>query len=86
MLVIAGGQPACIEVLLRHGADVDIPDRKGQTPLFCAVQKKDTASCVILLKAGASPDGDPRNLTSPLYIACQFGYSTGVKVNRLYCF
>ncbi|XP_021931825.1 ankyrin repeat and SOCS box protein 1-like isoform X2 [Zootermopsis nevadensis] len=70
----------CVALLLEHGSSVDIVDRKGQTPLFCAVKNWDTESCIVLLQAGASPDGDRRNLSTPLHIACQDGYSVGVKL------
>ncbi|PNF18489.1 hypothetical protein B7P43_G09004 [Cryptotermes secundus] len=70
----------CVALLLQHGSSVNIVDRKGQTPLFCAVKNWDTDSCIALLKAGASPDGDRRNLSSPLHIACQDGYAIGVKL------
>jgi hypothetical protein len=47
------------------------------------VKNWDTDSCIVLLKAGASPDGDRRNLSTPLHIACQDGYAIGVKVRRI---
>jgi ankyrin repeat protein len=73
----------CVVLLLQHGSLVNIVDRKGQTPLFCAVKNWDTDSCIALLQAGASPDGDRRNLSSPLHIACQDGYAIGVKVHTV---
>ena len=68
-------------LLLEHGSSVDVVDCKGQTPLFCAVKNWDTDSCISLLQAGASPDGDQRNLSTPLHIACQDGYAVGTKVH-----
>jgi ankyrin repeat protein len=70
----------CVALLLQYGSSVDMVDRKGQTPLFCAVKNWDTDSCILLLQAGASPNGDRRNLSTPLHIACQDGYAVGVKV------
>jgi ankyrin repeat protein len=73
-----------VALLLEHGSSVDVVDCKGQTPLFCAVKNWDTDSCIALLHAGASPDGDRRNLSTPLHIACQDGYAVGVKVHSNY--
>jgi len=70
-----------VALLLEHGSSVDVVDCKGQTPLFCAVKNWDTDSSITLLQAGASPDGDQQNLSTPLHIACQDGYAVGVKVN-----
>jgi len=77
----ADHQADCVALLLEHGSSVDVVDCKGQTPLFCAVKNWDTDSCITLLQAGASPDGDQRNLSTPLHIACQDGYAVGVKVH-----
>lgn len=63
-----------------HGAIVDLPDIKAQTPLLIAMQKQYTESVKALLEAGANPNGDPGNRSTPLYIAAQIGYYDGVKL------
>lgn len=67
-----------------HGAIVDLPDIKAQTPLLIAMQKQYTESVKALLEAGANPNGDPGNRSTPLYIAAQIGYYDGVKVYSQY--
>lgn len=61
---------------------MDLPDIKAQTPLLIAIQKKYTDCASALIKAGANPNGDPGNRSTPLYIAAQIGYVEGVKVIR----
>jgi ankyrin repeat protein len=44
------------EALIAAGAQVDIPNSTGETPLIAAVHKRDIQIIRLLLKAGADPD------------------------------
>lgn len=44
------------QALIDAGAQVDIPNAIGETPLIAAVHKRDIAVMRMLLKAGADPD------------------------------
>ncbi|XP_069682999.1 ankyrin repeat and SOCS box protein 1-like isoform X2 [Periplaneta americana] len=70
----------CVAMLTQYGCRVDLEDRKAQTPLYCAVRNWDSDSCYVLLRAGASPEGSGRNMTTPLQNACTDGYEAGVKM------
>ncbi|XP_041372320.1 ankyrin repeat and SOCS box protein 1-like [Gigantopelta aegis] len=72
-LAATGGHTECVEILLREGANIDIPDVKAQTPLFVAVKNNHTETAHALLQQGADPEGDLENNTSPIYTACMNG-------------
>ncbi|KAL4617915.1 ankyrin repeat and SOCS box protein 14 [Arapaima gigas] len=64
----AGGQPQCLEVLLRAGYDVNFMlhqyvrrnyDDERRSALFFAVSNDDVRSVKLLLEAGAMPNQDP---------------------------
>ncbi|XP_017275294.1 ankyrin repeat and SOCS box protein 12 [Kryptolebias marmoratus] len=67
------GHLRCLELLLEHGAEVDILDVKAQTPLFTAVSGKHLDCVVALLKAGADPNGSQYNNCSPVLTAAREG-------------
>ncbi|XP_004073482.1 ankyrin repeat and SOCS box protein 12 [Oryzias latipes] len=67
------GHLRCLELLLEHGAEVDVLDVKAQTPLFTAVSGKHLDCVVSLLKAGADPNGSQYNNCSPLLTAAREG-------------
>ncbi|XP_010892626.1 ankyrin repeat and SOCS box protein 12 [Esox lucius] len=69
----AHGHLRCLELLLKHGAEVDSLDVKAQTPLFTAVSGKHLDCVVALLKAGADPNGSPHNNCSPVLTAAREG-------------
>ncbi|XP_022083842.1 ankyrin repeat and SOCS box protein 1-like [Acanthaster planci] len=72
-LAATTGSRPCVELLVAHGADVNLTDIKGQTPLFVAV-KNNHPSCVqALVSYGANPNGSPNCLSSPLFIAAMQG-------------
>ncbi|KAL8608038.1 hypothetical protein ACOMHN_023854 [Nucella lapillus] len=68
-----GGHTDCVERLLDHGAIVDLPDVKGQTPLLVAVAHRHHACARALLARGAHPDGDAKNCSTPLSHAAMLG-------------
>ncbi|KAM4586632.1 ankyrin repeat and SOCS box protein 12-like [Fundulus diaphanus] len=67
------GHLRCLELLLEHGAEIDVLDVKAQTPLFTAVGGKHLDCVVALLKAGADPNGSQYNNCSPVLTAAREG-------------
>ncbi|XP_041367639.1 myotrophin-like [Gigantopelta aegis] len=54
------GQPDVIEYLISKGADVNIPDKHGITPLLAAIYEGHTKCVKSLLQKGADKNGkDP---------------------------
>ncbi|KAL1500575.1 hypothetical protein AB1Y20_013230 [Prymnesium parvum] len=65
-LAAAGGHDACIAVLLRHSADVNVVDRFGRTPLLEAVLNSRDDTISLLLEHGAGLGLEERQLASKL--------------------
>jgi ankyrin repeat protein len=61
--------PAIIQALLEHGADVDVADGFGDTPLMYAVSLHDQHTAAHLLKAGAQLNLRRRDGTTVLHCA-----------------
>lgn len=80
-VVISEGYVDCVELLVQHGADVNVPDIKAQTPLTMAVKNRHIKCVRALLVSGANPNGDARSLCSPLYIAAMNGCKDILEVN-----
>lgn len=55
------GNIACLRPLIDAGADCDVPDTQGVTPLMRAAEKADGDQVVLLLNSGASPVGKSRD-------------------------
>lgn len=51
------GQHAVIDYLISKGADVNLPDKHGITPLLAAIYEGHTECVKLLLAKGASKDG-----------------------------
>ncbi|XP_071517865.1 uncharacterized protein [Panulirus ornatus] len=79
-LGVSGGNPECVKILLAAGANIELEDVKGQTPLFVATSQRKTEIMKILLEAGANPEGSQKNRCCPLLVAVRDGYSEGVKL------
>ena len=73
ILFIAGCTES-IKVLLENDAQVDKADVKAQTPLFVAAVNQHWECAKILLEAGADPNGNEKNLCTPLAVMAQRGY------------
>lgn len=61
------GHAATVEALIRNGADPSWADRKGDTPVYWAVQTHSIEILKILLSAGANPNGAPGGGIPMLY-------------------
>ena len=61
--------PAVVEALLKAGADVDVRDQEGASPLHHAAMSVFPANVKILLQAGASVKGRTNNGKTPLHYA-----------------
>ncbi|KAK8745843.1 hypothetical protein OTU49_000045 [Cherax quadricarinatus] len=55
-LAVSGGNPECVEVLVSAGADIELEDVKGQTPIFVATCQKKLEIMKLLLEYGADPE------------------------------
>ncbi len=67
------------DMLIRLGADLELRDAKGRTPLMIAVEAGNRRMTEILLKAGANPDARnaQENNETALMIAARKGNSDG---------
>jgi len=63
---------ATIERLLRGGADVDIPDHDGHTPLMVASRAGWPDTVRMLVEAGASLDARDKDEHTALWYACKY--------------
>ncbi|XP_069991099.1 ankyrin repeat and SOCS box protein 12 [Penaeus vannamei] len=79
-LAVSGGSVECAKVLIEAGADIELEDVKGQTPLFVATSTRKTELMKVLLESGANPEGSKKNRCSPLLVAVRDGFSEGVKL------
>ena len=64
--------------MLENGAQVDKVDVKAQTPLFVAMVNQHWECAEALLEAGADPNGNEKNLCTPLAVMAQRGYYEGM--------
>ncbi|GMH40166.1 hypothetical protein BSKO_08070 [Bryopsis sp. KO-2023] len=64
-----GGFGEVVELLLKHGADVDLADSSKTTPLYAAAQNNRTGVVKSLLGADADPDLARRDGNAPLHTA-----------------
>ncbi len=79
------GQSEAVAFLLRHGADPNLLDSSGDTPLLCVVGRGESESAVrvlqMLLKAGADPNLKSHSgFWTPLILAADLGQSETVRV------
>ena len=65
---------------MENGAEVDKTDIKAQTPLFVAMVNQHWECGRFLLEAGADPNGNEKNLCTPLAVMAQRGYYDGLRL------
>jgi ankyrin repeat protein len=68
-----------MKILLDLGANVEIKDADGETPVFVASSSKDPELVRLLLKAGANPNVKAKDGRSALMMATRDGYHQVVK-------
>lgn len=66
------GASGYVGLLVDAGADLEVTDRKGQTPLYIAVFNRHNDTVKLLLERGADPEGSQKNLNTPLCIAIMY--------------
>jgi hypothetical protein len=66
-------QPLVVFCLVKHGADVQLADSSGDTPLHWAAFKGNVQSAALLLYLGASPTAADAYGATPLHLAAQSG-------------
>ncbi|KAH9010018.1 hypothetical protein EDB85DRAFT_2162017 [Lactarius pseudohatsudake] len=69
------------EILLEHGASVNIRGTRGRTPLHKIIGDSDTYLVQFLLKHGADVNARQDDLTTPLHLAMRNGNSTGAPLH-----
>ena len=73
--------PAMIRLLLKRGADINLPNPQGQTPLRrCQGSAKELETATLLLNEGADPNRTDKDGNTPLMLAAN-GY---LEMTRLY--
>ena len=78
-LMIKENRFECVEELLRNGADVNVVDSDGKTPLHYVAESQDSDIILVgtkLIEKDANVDAKDRNENTPLHISCQ-------KANRI---
>lgn len=70
--------------LIRGGADLNVCDREGRTPLYVAVALGRAASVEMLLMGGADVEIPALNGTVPLQMARNYGLNTIIRLFKKY--
>ncbi|XP_053312157.1 ankyrin repeat domain-containing protein 50-like [Spea bombifrons] len=85
-LCVPAGQdyPELVSLLLEHGADPELEDKDGVTPLLVAAYEGQAEVAELLLEAGADPDREGKCRMTPLLAAASGGYSETVRVLLLW--
>ncbi|XP_066998891.2 uncharacterized protein [Anabrus simplex] len=63
------GNEKCVKILKKYGADINVKNLKGSTPLHGAVDGENAAIVLYLLKCGANPSASDSNGITPLHKA-----------------
>jgi len=72
--VAIAGNIQQIEQLLAEGADIDMADESGASPLHLAVSHNQREATELLLAKGANVDTTDGYLQTPLHLAARYGY------------
>ena len=79
MVAVLGELTEIVEVLVKAGAKLDLPNKTGLTPLHMAAQKGHIDTIQALLKAGAKVDISNEKGTTPLRLAAELGHVAAVE-------
>jgi ankyrin repeat protein len=79
-LAARNGHVACVELLLRHGAKVDMYNTAWNTPLHLAAKEGRTACAALLLRHGAAVNARNSDEDTPLHFAAGIGNVQCVKL------
>lgn len=74
------GVPKTVSVLVRHGAQVDLPDPFGNTALMQAAAYGSTAAAEVLIEGDADIDEENRQGETPLIKAAKTGHEEVAKL------
>ncbi len=74
------GNIKLLELLIEYGADINIKDSKGNTPLYLAVEYSEEAVVELLLKSGANQTFGNKEGNTPLILACSIGKEDIIKL------
>lgn len=69
---LAVNHPHIVRLLIEGGADIDLPDADGQTPLLRALTTESLESARVLLDAGADANLGDTNRVYPIFAALKF--------------
>lgn len=73
------GVPSLVDILLEHGAKIDLPSKKGLTPLHFATIKQFYPVIKQLVQKGTDVNYPNHDGVTPLFIACSEGYTAIVE-------
>ncbi|CAG8419070.1 unnamed protein product [Penicillium salamii] len=69
------GSEATARLLMGQGANLELKDRTGRSPLLCATTSGYTSIVMVLLDAGAAIDGTDNDGATALWHAMRLGYT-----------
>lgn len=73
-----------VEILLRAGADTDLPDWEGYTPLMAAASHRSTDTARALLRAGAYTGAENKYGVTALQMAEEEGNRQMIRLLQEY--
>uniref|UniRef100_A0A8C5MX92 Orc1-like AAA ATPase domain-containing protein n=1 Tax=Leptobrachium leishanense TaxID=445787 RepID=A0A8C5MX92_9ANUR len=76
--------PMLVSQLLEHGADPELEDKDGVTPLLVAAYEGQAEIAELLLEAGANPDREDKGRMTPLLAAASGGHAEAIRVLLLW--
>ena len=68
---VISNSKAAVRSLIKHRAQISLPNRYGHSPLMFAVEGRNSDMVSILIRAGANPDPRSSQGESPLHIAAK---------------